>query len=300
MLRHFSFSVILILCAVIGIDTWSHDNFEYARNKRAKYYSIPLNKYYNRPSYSQSYKGPTYSSSYGYTSNDIGLPTSKLRPYKLSKRPINEGLGDEDFGNLIRYLSSKDLDKIVEVAAEKQKYADYYNDVDESDEDFSGNNFWNVDYEKDSPDLYPNPNKQFEYNKHSNIAGYPQTYINSMYSKIPMQEEIEKLSLLDEYIQREINVMSDGNNIFTDSSTMKEEELPKPSNLREDDYDGSFTNNVPSVVNPEFSYRLENFADLPLMGYENSKLEKVNSYSVPHYSVSTSYLHSQIFLAPYL
>ncbi|CAH2260102.1 jg4814 [Pararge aegeria aegeria] len=283
------FSLILFLCAVIGINCWSGDNCagcrgsEYTRNKRAKYYSVPSYKYYNRPTYSHN-RGPFYTSSHSYTQNDIG-PATRQRPYKVSKRPTHEGLGDEDFNNLMKYLSNKDLDKIVEFAADKEIYTDKYRDL--NDYEYNGD-LKNTDYEEDL-----RPYSQFEYNKYSSFENRnPNINMNYLYSQVPINTEesgeTEQLSVLDEYIQKEINVMSDRNNIFTDSDTMREEQLPKPLNLREDDYVVSFTNNVPSFVKPETEYRLENFADLPLMEYENSKLEKVNSYSVPHYSVISS------------
>ncbi|XP_072932356.1 uncharacterized protein [Epargyreus clarus] len=76
--------------------------------------------------------------------------------------------------------------------------------------------------------------------------------------------------------------------IFTDSSIMQEEQLPLPSNLRERDYDASFTNNVLTVVKADSdSYKVENLAELPLMNY-NSKLDTVDSYKVPHYTLTSS------------
>ncbi|XP_052740926.1 uncharacterized protein LOC128198637 [Bicyclus anynana] len=286
-----NFSLVLVLCAVIEISCWSDNcngcRADYTRNKRAKYYSFPSYKY-SRPTYYN--RGPLYS----YTSNDIG-PAAKPRPYKVSKRPINEGLGDEDFDNLINYLSNKDLDKIIKFAAEKEVYADRYRDSDnyEYNDDSA-----NSGYEEVYPKMYVNgPNVQFDSNRYNSFA-YSNPDANNIHWQVDMNnikvhapvnteesEETEQLSLLDEYIKKEINVMSNQNNVFTDSSTVKEEELPKPLNLREDDYDVSFTNNVPSIAKPESAYILENFGDLPLMEYENSKLEKVNSYSVPHYSV---------------
>ncbi|XP_069358087.1 uncharacterized protein [Maniola hyperantus] len=289
-----------IFCAVIEINCWSGDSdgyrsSEYARNKRAKYYSIPSHKYYGRPSYTYSNRSPfTYSSPHGYTANDIGL-ASKQKPYKVSKIPFNEGLGDDDFNNLIKYLSHKDLDKIVKFAAEKERNLDNYRDLDnyEYKGDFDSEEFRNIDYEEDNPDSN-DPNIQFYYKynniiKHRPSINYPQMQTNmNMYTQTPIKTgEEPELSLLDGYIQKEINVMNDRNYIFTDSSTWKEEELPKPINLREDDYDVSSTNNVRSFAKPESSYQLGNFADLPLMDYEHSKLERVNSYSVPYYSVST-------------
>ncbi|XP_047024848.1 early nodulin-75-like [Helicoverpa zea] len=66
----------------------------------------------------------------------------------------------------------------------------------------------------------------------------------------------------------------------------EEEKLPPPINMREIDFDVSYTNNVPTVVKADSSsYQVESFGDLPLMNY-NSKLHSVSSYHVPHYTVS--------------
>ncbi|CAH1636651.1 unnamed protein product [Spodoptera littoralis] len=70
--------------------------------------------------------------------------------------------------------------------------------------------------------------------------------------------------------------------------TTEEETLPPPINMREVDFDVSYTNNVPTVVQADStSYEVENFGDLPLMNY-NSKLHSVSSYHVPHYTVTQS------------
>ncbi|XP_045769877.1 uncharacterized protein LOC123870555 isoform X2 [Maniola jurtina] len=280
MWRYLCFCV--IFCAAIEINCWSgdsdgHRSSEYARNKRAKYYSIPSYKHYSRPTYSYSNRSP-FTYSYGHISNDIGL-ASKPKPYKVSKSPFNEGLGDDDFNNLLKYLSHKDLDKIVEFAAEKERNSDKYRDTDnyENSGQFDSDEFRNIDYEEDSPYSHdPNIPFNFKYKnvEHKPSTSYPQMQ-TIMYTQIPTGDEGSEL------------FMNDRNYIFTDSNTMAEEELPKPLNLREDDYDISSTNNVRSFAKPETSYILENFADLPLMDYEHSKLERVNSYSVPHYSVST-------------
>ncbi|XP_063891673.1 rho GTPase-activating protein gacJ-like [Helicoverpa armigera] len=66
----------------------------------------------------------------------------------------------------------------------------------------------------------------------------------------------------------------------------EEEKLPPPINMREIDFDVSYTNNVPTVVKADSSsYQVESFGDLPLMNY-NSKLHSVSSYHVPHYTVT--------------
>ncbi|XP_026318979.1 uncharacterized protein LOC113229554 isoform X2 [Hyposmocoma kahamanoa] len=76
--------------------------------------------------------------------------------------------------------------------------------------------------------------------------------------------------------------------IFTDSSMIKEEELPKPTNLREEELVISHTNHVPAIVKPDSTYEVKNFGNLPLMNYHNSKLHTVSSYNVPHYTVTTT------------
>ncbi|XP_035450573.2 uncharacterized protein LOC118276383 [Spodoptera frugiperda] len=70
--------------------------------------------------------------------------------------------------------------------------------------------------------------------------------------------------------------------------TTEEETLPPPINMREVDFDASYTHNVPTVVKADSdSYAVENFGDLPLMNH-NSKLHSVSSYHVPHYTVTKS------------
>ncbi|CAH2085048.1 unnamed protein product [Euphydryas editha] len=303
------FKVFVIFCIVIKVHCFSYksdscDGCEYTRIKRAKYFSNAPFKFYNRPPYSPPIKGPfSYTPPPGYTANDVGPPTpSNLRPFKSGK---------------------KDLDKIVEYANERNRYTDRYKE--ESDKhnynppDFSNtDNIYHIDQMYDSKRIFNSPNKQAYENKHYNSDDGPNSeYFTNKQSKGSLQnyqaysqgsvqtsdiKDERQFSFLDAYIQKEISGISQNNNYFnTDSSTMQEEVLPKPINLRTNDPDVSYTNDVVSVVKPATSYKLENFAELPLMEYENSKLHKVNSYSVPHYSVtSTDYQPmKQSFSSPF-
>lgn len=309
--------IFIILCVVIdvycsGYRSDSCDGCDYTRIKRAKYFSSSPSKFYNHPPFSPPIRGPfSYTPPPGYTANDVGPPTpSNLRPFKVSKRPNNDGLGDEDLHNLFKYLSKKDLDKIVEYANEKDRYMDRYRE--ESDKsnnyppDFTYNdNLSNKDQMYESKRLFNSPNKKAYENRYysSDDDSQNSEYFTNKQSNGPLrnyqaysQESLQtnvfkdegQFSFLDAYIQKEIgNISPHNNNLYTDSMTMQEQELPKPINLRTNDHEVSYTNDVISVVKPEtFSYKLENFAELPLMGHENSKLHTVSSYSVPHYYVS--------------
>lgn len=108
---------------------------------------------------------------------------------------------------------------------------------------------------------------------------------------IPLHTEESKkndqISVLDTHIKQELEGEASQKTTvtFTDSDTLKEEELPKPLNLRKDeDYEAASSNNSPVTVKSS-SYKVEGFGDLPLMNY-HSKLDSVSSYHVPHYSVS--------------
>lgn len=278
---------------------------DYRRIKRAKYYQSPPFKFYNRPPFNPPIRGPfSYTPPPGYTANDVGSPNSppNLRPYKVSKQPVNEGLGDEDINNLVKYLSKKDLDKIIEFANVKQKHESQREPIVNNYEysvpdDMSSSNFFkNQDFGKDKiVNIQSSKSHEIKYTPDDNPTRYSfnsQLYgpVESGQSQIPFinaSEQNEQFSFLDTYIQKEIKDMTINKSyIYTDSSIMQEESLPRPVNLRDTEYEISFTNNVPSVAKPESSYKLENFADLPLMDYQDSKLYSVNSYSVPHYSVS--------------
>ncbi|XP_064072378.1 uncharacterized protein LOC135193511 [Vanessa tameamea] len=271
-------------------------------------------KFYNRPPFSHPIRGPfSYTPPPGYTANDVGPPiSSNSRPYKVSKKPTNEGLGDEDINNLFKYLSKKDLDKIVQYANEKERSAmryrePSYNSNYEYSPDFNSNENIPSKYQAyesyrvlNSPNTRPDENRYHDPDNDSSkvkyenspFAGPLNNYGPYSQGQLDGEESMHKsqFSFLDAHIQKEIDDMSfENRDKYTDSRTMQEELLPRPTNLRNDDYDISFTNDVPSVLKPETSsYKLENFAELPLMGYENSKLHSVNSYSVPHYSVTSN------------
>lgn len=268
---------------------------EYIRIKRGKYFSNPPTKFYDRPPYSPSIKGPfSYTPPPGYTPNDIGPPhpaPSRRRPYKVSKRP-DEGLGDEDIHNIIKYLSNKDLNKLIELAMESKRYTGAYQRAEATlTEDVNnGNN--ERETTKYFMEGHSNTEKyNFENNRNinhfTNSHQVPEYKPNIDPKDLSWQEQV---SFLDAYIQKELNEGSqEKNNMYTGSETMQRGQLPNTSNLQNNDFVASFTNNIPNVVKVATSYDIKNFADLPLMNNENSKLDTVNSYEVPHYTVSIEY-----------
>lgn len=319
------------------------------RVKRGKYYSYPQ-RFYRRPPMTHLTKGAfSYTPPPGYMMDEEDAYPG--RP-KVSRKP-NDGLGDEDISNIVKYLSKQDLDKIVEIAAEKDRIRDNFIDkrpfkreeskiikanVQElTDQSYTHNspyktqetehkfNF-NGPYRSQDSDPQFSPFKQDEkysyrpsinseqFTNHKSPDNDNKIYNgpfasnedllnfvddttqpkiiyanNNGYFNAPLQTEEsmqnKQVSYLNAYIHHEINDMPPGNgpaNVFTDSQMMKEEELPKPLNLR-DDFDISYTNNVPTVVKPD--YEAKNFGDLPLMS-NDYKLDTVSSYKVPHYTVS--------------
>ncbi|CAG5002576.1 unnamed protein product [Parnassius apollo] len=286
------------------------------RIKRAKYYSSPQ-RFYKRPPMGHPVYGAfSYTPPPGYMMDDEEQIPSSQRPTKFSKRPSDDGLKQEDLKNLIKYLSKKDLDKIVEFAMEKEKYRDTYfektRDFKKQVHTNNEGNFKDANDEKrfslDGPYINPNgykhSNMEFQ---NSNIKYTPQpkpiresesdlenrAEAVKMYFTSPSepQETIQnqQFAVVDAFIQQEFNGMGNerSQNIFTDSKVMEEEYLPTPLNLRPEDYDASFTNNIPTFIKADSSsYKLENFGSLPLMNY-NSKLHSVSSYSVPHYTVTS-------------
>lgn len=296
-----NFRLFILLCVVLEILCFNKNSGcdecrnGYTRIKRAKFYQSPPLIFYNRPPFSPPIRGPfSYTPPPGYTANDIGPHPPNLRPYKVSKRPVNEGLGDEDINNLFKYLSKKDLKKVIDLANEKERHEKYressgisyeYSPLENQDSDRAKI----INHSNPSPSEIKYPTED-DPSIFFNTQSLGPIISPQIYSQIPLKEEAkqeEQFSFLNAYIHKEIQDMTPNNNvIFTDSSTMQEEILPKPTNLRDNDYEISFTNNVQSVARPEGSYKLESFASLPLMEYEDSKLYSVDSYKVPHYSVS--------------
>ncbi|CAG9562324.1 unnamed protein product [Danaus chrysippus] len=271
---------------------------EYIRIKRGKYFSNPPSKFYDRPPYSPSIKGPfSYTPPPGNTPNDIGPPhhsPARRRPYKVSKRP-DEGLGEEDIHNIIKYLSNKDLNKLIEIAMESKRYTGSNQQAESTlNEDVNNRNneHENTKYfmggltntEKYVPYSFQN-NRNTNY--FTNSHQVPE-YKPNMEPKDSFWQE--QVSFLDTYIQKELNEKTQEKiNMYTDSETMNREQLPNTSDLHNHDFDASFTNNIPNVIKVASSYDIKNFANLPLMNNENSKLDTVNSYEVPHYTVSIEY-----------
>lgn len=356
---------------------------DYVKGKGAKYYSNSPQRFYRRPPMIQAVKGIfsyTPPPNYMKDNNDQSSP---FRPSKVSKRR-EEGMPDEDINNIIKYMSKKDLDKLVEMA-EKEKYIDkfknpernerdertkpgsdiYMADVQEieadnfnphlyddrrhnyvkestetkliymkppttnkeyrrqqSNFDYQGINP-NINYVRDSSKvMYPNPESQRP-NKFTNLEDLIDYGINAPnsnnmkgsstkinYPNIPNIQygpirttytnlgnypslvhntglDMNEINQYFNFVQNFNDLATKDGHIFTDSSIMKEEELPRPVNLREEEYVVSHTMDVPTVVEADSSYDVENFGELPLMNYENSKLNSVSSYNVPHYTVST-------------
>ncbi|CAG4928881.1 unnamed protein product [Colias eurytheme] len=301
------FKLILVLCVIqTCLSRCDECNNDYTRIKRAKYYSNPPPRFYRKPPMSYPIRGPfSYTPPPGYM-DDGDKNSGPPAPYKVSKP--KEGLGDEDFQNLIKYLSKQDLDRIVELAGEKLRHTERFPSPNEQK-----NMFKNSELDFDPSKLIPFTNDD---HKPSNIEySNPPNYVqirpgsspdNNQVNPYLEPEESKQISYLNGHIQKELNkveyqqVAQKGRDdvIFTDSESMKEEQLPRPQNLREEiDYEASYTNNVPSIVQAQ-SYKLENFADLPLMNYDHSKLETVNSYSVPHYTVTSSRNQESLAVPP--
>lgn len=314
----------------------------YTRIKRGKYNSSPQ-RFYNRPPVSHPIKGIySYTPPPNFIAEDDnsqypGPPAHSRPKVSTSKRPTNDGLGEEDINNIVKYLSKQDLDKIINLAGGKDRDSDYSKDPFEKYNEFSKppknefkhNDLQDVDSDKytvkqftdddsklfkafvqeiDTDPKYSMPYQDpkpfsVDYKPIKSNTDYvtqptpPEAYFpnyqnnNNLYDSSALAAEESMLKRQIAYLQTQIN---DGV-VYTDSKIMPEENLPKPMNLREEqDYDVSYTNNVPTVVKaePSSSYRLENFGDLPLMNY-NSKLDTLSSYHVPHYTVSITYrIHS--------
>lgn len=106
-----------------------------------------------------------------------------------------------------------------------------------------------------------------------------------------LEEQIRPASLTDSvtnqnYLNSQKFNVDPGSSNPDFTETNEEEKLPPPTNMREEDFDVSYTNNVPAVVKVDSdSYQVESFGDLPLMNYD-SKMYSTSSYHVPHYTVS--------------
>lgn len=323
----------------------------YTRIKRVKY-SSPPQRFYSRPPVSFPNKGVfSYTPPPSYMMDNDEPPSYPGNPYpgnshpKVSKRPTNEGLGEEDLQNFVKYLTKQDLDKILEFAgnnrdSERSKdsyekhfeyrpttdeYKSIYNSIqdpekyspkpkeDESkvfsalvkeinlDPKFNSyqqkkpNNEYNDnaanEYVNDPRTLDPNPYQEKKRNEnYDNLGNFvtDPTPLSAFYTD--SSNHINNAPLdTQESMQSQIAYSNTQNNggLFADSKVMPEENLPRPLNLRDDpDFDVSYTNNVPTIVKADPSYKVENFGDLPLMNY-NSKLDTLSSYHVPHYTVST-------------
>ncbi|XP_060801569.1 uncharacterized protein LOC132902017 [Amyelois transitella] len=307
---------------------------ELVREKRAKYYSNPPQRFYRRPPMTYPVKGPfSYTPPPFVTSDNADPFPPSNRPPKVSKKVRNDGLGEEDINNLVKYLSKQDLDKIIDIAYEKDKHnnvpfetgppikderqryyklnTEQYKDVPFEYANNPGDNYEvyksvdNMGQNFASPDLGSNDQKPYEieYNSPPQENVVPRivntnpnfNIVDSVSTPFDVQESMQHSHITsvptfyNKHIQDiyDTSKANDQNQIYTDSKVMNEEILPRPVNLRDDEYIVSFTHNVPNVVKVDESYKVESFGDLPLMNY-NSKLDSVSSYHVPHYTVTTS------------
>lgn len=151
-----------------------------------------------------------------------------------------------------------------------------------------------TDYEMNVRDAnYMEDNTKYKYSNVPNIQNglVRTTYIENIPSHIQTTGlGMNEVNDYFNFVQNFDEMLTKNRHIYTDSSLIKEEELPKPANLWEEEQVVSNTNNVPTVVKADSSYEVKNFGDLPLMNYDNSKLHSVSSYNVPHYTVSNFYL----------
>ncbi|XP_028156923.1 uncharacterized protein LOC114350351 [Ostrinia furnacalis] len=133
--------LVVVLCAVVNSDEYgrSRQMPEYLRVKRAKYYSSP-SRFYRKPPPPFLTKGAfSYTPPPNYMESDDPHPGSFRPKVSTSKRPVNDGLGDDDINNLVKHLSKQDLDRIIEFAGEKygnpiEKYSTSLNKVKENDD----------------------------------------------------------------------------------------------------------------------------------------------------------------------
>ncbi|XP_068617402.1 uncharacterized protein [Battus philenor] len=275
--------IVLVLCCVIGTFCYSDGTSENVRVKRAKYYSNPPQRFYRRPpTRYQNYESFSYTPSSNYGGN-----TANYRPYN---RPFNGGV-EPDIKNLIKSLSKNELNQIVEYAKNKDKYKrgqyNKYNGYTHINEDTNSNRFsLNVPYVKQStvttkyqnsytgPEIIPSRVTEIK-----EIKPGQYSFNNQQNDETSNQQ----LSIIDGYIEQ---AMGDDANLYTDSDVMDDEQLPSPVNLRQEDFTGSYSDNVPALEAVPGSYDVESFGELPLMNY-NSKLHSGNSYSVPHYTVTS-------------
>lgn len=277
---------ILLFCVLINIsEQLSHkrdmrtgyycQNCPHVRVKRAKYYSSPYMRYRKtyKPEFPKGYY--SYTPPPNYLSNDGPQIDNDAPPKQFHVKRQKSNLNDDDINNLFKNLSKEDIDKILEFANGKDsptpnlypsEQALYYATS------VTTERAMNIEfYSADEASM----NSHQQYNGQAYIQ-QPQTTLATM----PYAGDIN-------------NVFSDPNQngfqtLFTDEKIMKEEELPKPLNLREEDnYDISYTKHKPVYAKPpsQGSYKLENFGRLPLSDH-SSKLTSVSSYNVPHYSVS--------------
>lgn len=225
------------------------------RIKRAKFYPGPI-RYFRRPiNFPKGFYSNTPPPNYLMADDEYMASPSRVH---YTKKPNNNNLDEEEISDLFKNLSREDLNKILEMANEKEEV----------------NNFNKISYNapaQNSRILYKTP---IQTNSQFNDANS----INNIFTNMMSNRGFEASVL------------------YTDSKIAKEEVLPKPVNLREGDYDISYTKHVPSYAKP--NYKVENFGELPLED-NKSKLTSVSSYNVPHYSVCIYIYFNTYNLHPY-
>ncbi|XP_050678680.1 uncharacterized protein LOC126974959 [Leptidea sinapis] len=315
---------IVILCIFVLFVFVSDAN---VRVKRGKYSNSPQ-RFYNQPPPVYRTRGPFNENSHysrpprpykvssyeGIPYDDYRGSENAYRPSSRNKYPEmmneeypaskdssrNEEITDEDLSNIVRNLSKKDLDKIFEMASqgENKNFEEYHPNYSE---------IIPQEFEEIKPFISNAHN--FEFKEAINylpghISGGDENNLlhNDIQNTFVDTDESNQYSFIDSFIQQDLGQSehNSNNNMYSEDSitpqnnqgviysdNSQEEILPKPDNLRED-FVGAHTKIVPSILRAESMYQLENIANLPLMNYENSKLESVNSYRVPHYTVTSS------------
>lgn len=215
--------------------------------------------------------------------NYVKEPTQSnivYRKYPPNKEFISQQSKYQYMNPNINYV--RDSSKVMNANSESQMPNKFVIRVYPQDTDYEMNvnsNYFNDMTTKtiytNSPNIETSPIKT----TYTHLENSPSDIQNAGFDVNDMKEYFN-------WVQNFNEMISKNGHMFTDSSMLKEEELPKPMNLREEEQAISYTNNVPSVVQADSSYEVKNFGDLPLMNYQNSKLHTVSSYNVPHYTVS--------------
>lgn len=215
----------LVLCDVIININCERTN-DYWRIKRAKYYP-PLRFY--RPTRMVPY-GPakglfSYTPAPNYMMDD-DKQSSSFRPPNVkgkSKRPTIS-MSEEDINNIVKFMSQKDLDKLIEMA-EKEKYIDKYKipEYNESEREIPkpGSDIYKADVQEMDADNF-NP---FSYGDSNHNYAKESTQSRIIYRKPPNKEYLSQ-QLNYQGINPDINYMKDSSKIMYANS-----ESPTPDKL---------------------------------------------------------------------